>query len=452
MALNTIGSGLDIPTLVANLVAAERKPVETRINTAGVAATTKVSALGSIKNSLSSLQTSVTALGKSAGVTTFKTTVPDTAGFTAAIATDPSTGKTAAVAGTHTVEVVSLSTAQKLTSTGFPEGQHIGTGTLTIGYGDKSLTVSIDEGGELKDIAAAINAAAGGKGVSASVITADDGQHLVLNALASGSDGALTVSASGGDGGLDQLTWDGTAGSLTETVKAADAVVKVDGFTRTSSSNTVADLIPGVTLSLTKAAEGTTTTLTVAQDNTPLKTNLQAFVAAFNATTTMLKSASAYNATTETASALTGDSMVRGLQQNLRGTVSANVNELKALGVTITKDGTLSFDAAAFDKGSAADPTAAAALFGDNGKVTSTLKTSLESQLNSSTGTLTQRTNALNKQIKGLEKELDDLDARMERVSQRYTAQFTAMDQLVADMQTTSSYLTQQLASLQSKK
>jgi len=77
--------------------------------------------------------------------------------------------------------------------------------------------------------------------------------------------------------------------------------------------------------------------------------------------------------------------------------------------------------------------------------MTSVLKSNLDT-----TGTLTLRTDSLNKQIKKLEKDLDDLDARMERVSERYTKQFTAMDVLVSQMQSTSNYLTQQLASKKS--
>ncbi len=443
MALNTIGSGLDIPSIVSSLVAAERQPTENRINSAGSAATAKLSALGNIKSVLGNLQTALETLGKSATTPAFKASVPDGSGFSA------STG-TGAVAGQYNVEVVSLSQAQKLTSGAFAKDAAVGDGTLSIAWGDTSLDVEIAEGSTLEDIAKAINQAAGGKGVNASVITADDGQHLVLNAVDSGTEGALTLSASGGNGGLSALTWDGAAGGLAQTVAASDAVVRVDGFERTSSSNTIADIVPGVTLTLSKADPGTTQTLTVSQDNTPLKTNLQAFVSAYNAAVSMLKSSSSYNATTNTAAALTGDAMVRGLQQQLRSQLSGNVNELKALGVTISKEGTLSLSGSDFDKAMASDPAAANALFGENGKLSSSLKSMMKSHLDSSTGTLSLRTDGLNKQIKKLEKDLDDLDARMEKVAARYTAQFTAMDQLVAQMQTTSDYLTQQMASLAS--
>lgn len=448
-SLSVIGSGLDIPSLVSQLVANERKPVADRINSQGSAATARLSAFGSIKSSLSSLQSSLDALVKGADTLTYKATVPDGSGFGATVLTDSTTGRSQASPGTYNVEVLSLAQPQKLSSGAFAADAAVGDGTLTIAWGDQSLDVQIDPDSKLSDIAAAINKAAGGKGVNATVITADDGQHLVLNAVNAGTNGALTVSASGGNGGLNALTWDGNGGGLSQTTAATNARVRVDGFERQSSSNSIGDLIPGVILNLTKAEEGTVKTLTVSQDNSPLKINLQAFVSAYNAANNVLKSSSSYDATNNKASTLTGDSLVRGLQQQLRGQLSGNVSEMKAVGLSIGKDGTLSLDSAAFDKAMAENPTAVSALLGKEGKLSTSMSSMLKSNLDSTTGTLSLRTDSLNKQIKRLEKDLDNLDVRMERVQARYTAQFTAMDALVAQMQGTSSYLSQQLSALQ---
>jgi flagellar hook-associated protein 2 len=296
-------------------------------------------------------------------------------------------------------------------------------------------------------VAAAINKAAGGVGVTASVVSANDGQHLVLTAADTGTAGAMTISSSGGNGGLAGLTYPAGGGTgLTESVAAKDALVRVDGFERTSSSNAVADLIPGVVLNLTKANEGTKYSLSIGKDNTAIKTNISAFISAYNAVNTVLKSSSSYNADTQTASALTGDAMVRGLQQQMRSQVSGSVTELKALGVTIATDGSLSFDATKFETKVASDPNAAAKLFGNDGTVSKGLSSMLDSNLNSTNGSITLRSNSLNAQIKDLEEQLDDLDKRMAEATTRYTAKFTAMDTLVAQMQTTSNYLTQQLA------
>lgn len=452
MALNTIGSGLDIPTIVSQLVAAERAPAANRINTQGTAATAKLSALGSIKSSLSSLQSTLDALAKGADAPSFKASVPENSGFSASIVTDPATGKSLAAPGTYNVEVVSLAQAQKLSSGAFAADAAVGDGILSIAWGDESLDVEIGEGSTLSEIAKAINSAAGGKGVNATVITANNGQHLVLNAVNAGTDGALTVSSSGGNGGLSALSWDGSAGGLGQTVAATNALVRVDGFERESSNNSISDIIPGVTLDLTKAEEGATKTLTIGRDNSPLKIDLQAFVSAYNASNSLLKNSSAYDAEKDKASVLTGDSLVRGLQQQLRNQLSANVVDMKALGLTINKDGSLAFDTSTFDKAMNENPGAAMTLLGKNGTLHEGMSMLLKSNLDANTGTLVQRTDALSKQVKGLEKQLDDLDVRMRTVSTRYTAQFTAMDRLVAQMQSTSDYLSQQLSALASQK
>src|SRR5690606_20825 len=107
----------------------------------------------------------------------------------------------------------------------------------------------------LADIARSINRAAGGKGVGATVVTADDGEHLVFSARETGTANALTITASGGDGGFLALTT-GPGGSLVEQVAGSDARVRVDGFERTSASNTITGLVPGVNLSLATARPG----------------------------------------------------------------------------------------------------------------------------------------------------------------------------------------------------
>lgn len=452
MALNTIGSGLDIPTIVSQLVSAERAPTANRINTQGTSATAKLSTLGNIKSSLSGVQSALEAAVKSAATHTYKTTVPDGSGFSTSIITEASTGKTLATAGIYNIEVISLATSQKLSSGAFAADAPVGSGKLTFAWGEQTLDVDIVEGSTLGEVAAAINRAAGGKGVNATIITASDGQHLVMNAVNAGEEGSLTVTASGGNGGLSALTWDGVAvaGRMSQPTAATNALVRVDGFERESSNNTISDIIPGVTLNLSKAEKDTVRTLTVAQDNSPLKINLQAFVGAYNSTINLLKNSSAYDAANGKASTLTGDSMVRGLQQQLRSQLSANVVDLKDLGLAINKDGTLAFSTTTFDKSMAENPSAAESLLGKNGKLSSSMAAMLRSNLDT-TGTLNLRTDSLSKQIKKLEQDLDALDLRMKKVSERYTKQFTAMDTLVAQMQSTSSYLSQQLSTLASQ-
>ncbi|MBC3971887.1 flagellar filament capping protein FliD [Xanthomonas translucens] len=439
-SLSTVGSGMDIAAVVKALVAAQRAPQENRINSDGTASSAQLSALSTIKGALSNLQTAMDAIAKSADKSAVKATVADGAGYTASVTES-------ATAGNYSVEVVKLAERQKLTSSAYADNAVVGDGSLTIGYGGKTLNVTVAENSKLRDVAAAINKAAGGSGVTASVVSADDGDHLVLNAVDSGSKGALTITSAGGNGGLAALTYSsGSSGGLTQTVAGADAVVRVDGFERTSSSNAIADLVPGVTLNLTKAAEGTKYSLSIANDSSSLKANLTALVSAYNTVNTVLKSSSAYDATNKKASALTGDSMVRGLTQTLRKQVSDNTSDLKALGVTIDKNGVMSFNSAKLDSAVASDPASVKAMFGTDGSFTTGMNTLLDSNLDTSNGTITQRTTALNKHISDLTDQLSNLDQRMATLTTNYTAKFTAMDAMIAQMKSVSDTLTQQFS------
>lgn len=461
-SLAAVGSGLDIPTIVSQLVAADRAPTENRINSQGTAATAKLSALGTIKSTLGNLQTALKSASESISTPAYKTTVAEGAGFTAS-------STSSASAGAYQLEVTQLATQHKLSSPGFAADSKVGAGTLAITVGDKTLDITVQADMGLSSLAREINRVADGKGVTASVITSDKGQHLVLTSTESGTAGQISILATpavpepGEDPDANRLMLLATPQSgdpaqdpdnptrMVTVIEAVDAEVLIDGQKRTGSSNTFTDLVEGMTITLTKAEAGKTHALTVAADTSIVKTNLQAFVSTYNATLTTLKNSSNYNAETKQASALTGDSMVRGLQSQLRSIMGFNnVSDLKAIGITISKEGTLSFNSADFDKARVEQPSLAESLLGKEGRLSSSIDTLLKSNLDTEKGVLVQRTNTLDKQIKKLERELDDLDARMEKVRERYTKQFTAMDTLVAQMQNTSNYLTQQLANLPS--
>jgi flagellar hook-associated protein 2 len=138
---------------------------------------------------------------------------------------------------------------------------------------------------------------------------------------------------------------------------------------------------------------------------------------------------------------------VRGLQQQIRGQVSANTLDLKALGVTLDKNGVMSFDSSAFDSTLATDPEAVTRQFGADGALTSALNKVITGQLDTYTGSLTLRTNNLNDQIKDLQKQTDTLDDRMTKLSALYTKQFTAMETMVQQLQSNGSSLNDLLSS-----
>jgi len=423
-----IGSGLDLPQLVSQLVGNARKPAATRITSAGQAATAKLSAFSKIKQSLESLQSSLKTLGEKTGTPAFSTKLGKDAGVTAS-ASDK------AVPGHYQIEVVQLASAHKLASAAVKADTHPGAGHLSVKSGSHTIEIDVAEDASLTEIAKAINTAADGKGVSASVVTDDHGQHLLLAARETGIAHQISVTATGSD----QLQ--AFAKGLAPQVPAQDAIVKADGLERTLSSNSVSDLIPGVTLTLTTAGAGKLVDLEISADHSALKSSLEDFVKAWNAATSQLKTSSAYEPETRRAAILTGDSMVRSLQQQLRNEVSGDLMELKALGVSVDKDGVMQLDAAAFDKAIAADPSAAKAVLGREGHYSQALGGLLKGHLDSVDGSLTLRHKSLDKQIKGYETQMDALDARMQKLSALYTAQFAAMERMITQMQGSASAL-----------
>jgi len=424
-----IGSGLDLPKLIQDLVGDARKRPAELIKKAETAATVKLSSVGQVKQALNTLKSALEALNKRADAPALVARVSADAGFTV-------TGTENAVPGLYNVEVKSIASAHKITSAG---GVVPGAGTLQITGGGNTVSVTISAGDTLADVARSINLAADSKTVIASVVKSDDGEHLVLSARGLGTDNALTL------GGTSTIF-----AAKTE-IDAKDAKVVVDGLERTlKDGNSVGDLIPGVNLTLTQA-KSEVFTVEVKTDEAALKSDLDAFVKAWNDANAVLKRTSAYDPSASPerrASPLTGDSMVRGLQQQLRGQISNNLLELQSLGVSIDKDGVMKVDAGEFKNASLAEVKA---VFGTQGQYPGALKTMLNGQLNSVDGIVTMREQSLNKQIKGYEAQLEALEQRMQRLSDRYTAQFSAMERMIVQMQSGASALDSLLAGLQQR-
>lgn len=430
-----IGSGLDVTGLVQQLVSAERAPQANRLQTTKSQINVTLSALGTFKGGLTQLQSAVDAL-KGAGGALGKATASVSAEghFTASTTAS-------AVAGRYDVEVLRLAQPHKLASSTFSGGAAnvVGEGTVTIGVGDKNFTVTMAAGtNTLADLRDAINKATDNPGVNATLLTEDGGTRLVLTSRETGTAKALTVD---------------TALFSTQQVQAAtDAQIRIDGFTHTSGSNTVSGALQGVTLNLTKAEEGKTLSLDIAADNTAASDAIQNLVRAYNAVVAVVKKHASYDTATKTGGALMGDVAVRTSMQQLRGVFGGAHGEgsltmLSQLGITTATDGTLSVDSAKLTEALSTKREAVTALFSGTGGMASKLSTVLDGHLGTS-GRLTAQTDRLQERLDGIADQTAALDRRMAAVEARYRRQFTALDTLVGQMQTTSSYLTQQLANL----
>jgi flagellar hook-associated protein 2 len=322
-----IGSGLDINSLVTQLVAAERAPADTRITRTDGRLTTQLTAISSLKGALSGLQTALSGLTGLGAYDLRKATAGSDSYFSAS-------ATSAAVAGHYDVEVVQLATTGRISSAGFSvDGADtvIGTGTLAINVGSESFTVAIDSGHEtLAGIRDAINNATDNKGVRATLITDQDGAHLVLTGSKTGQANGVSIDALNSvddDGntvdtsGLSQLFSMAPKDPLKDV--AQDAIVKVSGFEIHSDTNTIDDAIDGVTLVLKKAnATNETTALDVARDDASIQNKAQTFVNAYNNLAKQIATLGGYNAATKTGGPLQGDALLLGISDQARRFIS----------------------------------------------------------------------------------------------------------------------------------
>ncbi len=434
-----IGSGLDVASIVSQLVAAERGPADQRISIATTRANTSISALANFRSALSSLQGAAKALlpgtgGSASGLGKLTATPANTTYYTAS-------AENKAVAGNYSVEVVSLAAASKRASDLYASsGATVGNGDVTIAVGGKSFTVNLaSPANTLADLRDKINAASDNSGVGAAIVSDGGGARLLLTSRATGTANALTVTTS--------------LFATSESQPAADAVVKVDGFTTTSSSNAVTTAVDGLTLNLVKAEQGTSTALTVALDQKASETAVATFVNAYNNVVKFIAAQTKYDATAQTAGILLGDSTVLSATQQLRNVIGGSADSagayktLSALGITTSSDGTLISDTTKFNKAVSTDFAAVQRLFsGEDGIATK--MAALTKTLLADDGQLKAKTDGLNARLKDLGKQQTAVDTRIQAYEARTRAQFTALDTLMSKLGTTSSYLTQQLANL----
>lgn len=324
--------------------------------------------------------------------------------------------------------------------------EQLGAGTLNITVGSTTTAVAIaGPNATLLDIKDAINTA--GAGVTADIVTDTNGTRLQLTSLDANQ---LVSYTAVDDNGADSLEFSKLRGFSTvgnEPQIAQNALVEIDGQAVTSNSNAITTAIAGVTINLGKVG---TTSISVARNTSTITDAVNSFVTAYNALNSKIKSLTAYNATDKTGSILTGDSTVRTTQNQISslmfnsGTDTAAIDTLTDLGIAFSTNGNIAVDSSKLAEAIANDPAAVISTLGIYGTSFKTTATALTS----SSGLLTSRTEGLNLSIKDFSQQRDRLDLRMTAIENRYRQQYASLDTLVSSMQQTSSYLSQQLASL----
>ena len=373
-SINVINSGLDVQTLVDQLIKLERAPIE-RFERQTTNLQSKVKALQSFNTKLSTLLNKLdNALYKGE---TALLSVP--AGFARrfaksifAVRNASSSDESAVLAvaakgasvGSYAVTVSSLAKTRTEASANFADTDttRAGTGTIVIQVGTKdAVTINIDEtNNTLEGVRAAINNATAG--VSATIL--NDGSsspyRLLLTAKGTGTANTFTVT--------ENLTG-GQALNLTETQAAVDAQFTVNGISLTKSSNTVSDVISGVTFTL-KATTAAPVEVTVEADTDAAIAGLKELIDAYNEVASFANSQARYNAETKQAGILAGDATLRNtilkIQDALTRQITSSFTGLRyvgEVGLRFNTDGSMSLDETKLRSALESDLTGVAALF-----------------------------------------------------------------------------------------
>jgi flagellar hook-associated protein 2 len=373
-----IGSGLDIESLVTQLIAAERAPTDNRLTSKEAQLTAKLSAFGLFQNSLAGFQSSLADLNN----------LSKFGQYTAASSDSDVVGATAsadAAAGSYELGVTQLAKAHSLASGSYASvSDTVGIGTLTIRFGStdytppdpgpesynsftvnperSTATITIDsDNNSLEGVRDAINTA--DIGVSAAIVNDGTGYRLLLSSDQTGTQNSLEISVDDlGDGddldssGLSALAFNSGAINQSQTVVAQDAIFSINGLSISSSNNTASDVIDGVDISLKDLTGAAPVTLTVAEDRDSVKQAINGLVTGYNSFIQSVNALTAYNPDTGTASPLQGDFSARSISSQLRQTITNAVagfngpfSSLSEIGITTKIDGSLEVDSEDLD-------------------------------------------------------------------------------------------------------
>ena len=439
------GSGIDTAALVRDLAVASRAPKAARFTTLENANRAKVSAVAQARSDLESFTNSlsdVTALGSLRS----QPIVSDESAITATATGGVRLGNLASE-----ITVTQLARAQTVYS-GFTASASdpVGQGGMTLTINGITHAIIIDSNNDsLTGLATAINAS--GSGVSASVITDGNGARLVVKGDTGAAKAFSLVADAGADPALNRFTYGGASTSMTLGQAAADASFTLDGVAYSRASNSITDVIPGITLTLKKATPGTPVSIGTQRPLDSIRQTIADFVSVFNSVKRNIAAAR---------TATGGDGAMRALDQQLSSLIGQSItsdpaiNSLSDIGIATNRDGTLNLNNAQLEAAIVAHPDAVEAMFNpprdgahtpasDPG-IALALK-SVKDGATASNGILDGLRSRLEKEAASINANREKMESREETYRLRLEKQFGSMDTRLSAIRATQSYLDQQI-------
>lgn len=435
-----IGSGLDIGGIISGLMEVEKLPLN-KLDADEVEIHAEISAYGSLKNTLSTLQSSLVRLQDA---DTFLATSAQSSNEEVFTVSSDSE----AVSSAYDVTVKRLAQRHKLGSAEFAASDLFGADgdELTITSGGETFTLVFAGAMTLADIQSAINVEANTTGLSAGLITGDnDKQTLVLTSGESGYENRVQLSFSGT---IDPEPFNFSTtnrdadGNLLKNDSELDSSLLIDGVAVTRSSNSINDAVSGLTLNLVKQGRAL---VTISQDPSVATDAVNEFITAFNDLETQFSL---------TGGTLSGNSVLRRIEARVLGALntaqpgSGAFSYISQLGVTTREGGGLQLDTDKLLSALDDNLDSVIAFFSESANGFAVRLDELVTGFVETEGVIDSMVDTANDRIARIETNRASLERRLELMEESLRSQFTALDALVAKLSTTSDFLTSQLSSL----
>jgi len=467
-----IGSGLDIESVIRQLVAVERTPVN-QLQKEATSLQTRLSTYGKLQSGMAALRDAASALTRA--TTWGATTGASSDAAAVAVNTGSSTRP-----GTYAIEVQRLAAPQSNATGVYASADSlVGEGTLHIELGTWAAgqgSFTPRPGGSVVDITVGppaeslaqlrdkINAS--NSGVVASVLTDASGARLVLRSAATGEANGFRIAVSDTDGnnsdgiGLSALAFDPSAGILTmaQALAAANAAASLNGLPIASTSNTLSDVLDGITLTLGKVT--TAPVLVEAKpDTASIRQAMDNFVSAYNELNKLVAEQTKYDAASKTAGVLQGDSAAVSMRAQMRSLMGSNSSastmftRVADIGFDVQSDGSIKINETKLANGMAnLDEmkklfSSSDLLVPANNGIAVQLR-AMADQVLGIEGSISSRTEGLRKRLDMNQDRQDMLNDRIAMVEKRLRAQYTALDRQMASLTSLSNYVSQQISAM----
>jgi len=426
-----LATGLDTGSIIAQLVELKRAPIY-RLESRKKGFESQISAMGTLKSKLMAIQTAAEKIGTASDFSSLTASSNDEDILTV------ETGEGAAP-GTYDIMVTSLATTQKDSSQAYASmGDSVGQGTMSFTVDGETTDLTLTGFNSLESLRDMINNDV--TGVSATII--NDGSEgtpyrLVLSGAEAGSAGAFTVDASGLSGGLPP--------AFTNQQMADDAVLTIDGLPVTATSNKADEVISGLTLNLKAGSEGQIVRVTVETDTEGISDNVKALMDAYNDFQSFV------DTNTKQGGDLRQNPTVRSVSSRIRSIFSSpleaglgDITMLAQVGITRGSESQLEWDADDFTDALKDDFASVRDLFIDregNRGLAVLIDEAVEEMTDSQDGLFKISKDALDKKIEYADSGIERYERSVESYRTTLERKFTAMEMMVAQLQSQGGYL-----------